>query len=166
MTQTVHSKTKINIAYIADCPESISQIATWLKSYWGIYYPQRDMPDWEKVIQLNKDKIPFTLVAYQGSGKTKHFMGTATLSYAGMNDYRKEEVWLRSVFTNPSDRNKGVASALIQAAIDIAEKLNIETIMLCTYTDGKLYQKLGWQIIDTVNFRGKSTLIMERKRKL
>jgi RimJ/RimL family protein N-acetyltransferase len=77
--------------------------------------------------------------------------------------YGKRLAWIGMVLTRPDYRRRGFAKRLMQAALERASNLKIETIKLDATADGQpLYEKLGFkseQVIERWFRDGKSMII-------
>lgn len=69
--------------------------------------------------------------------------------------------WLGGLFVLPEYRNRGVGTLLMDRATEEARKLNIAKLYLWTHTAERLYQKLGWQLVERTDYFGKQAVVME-----
>ena len=93
-----------------------------------------------------------------------NILGVAQLKFKEMDIYPEKEHWLGGVFVEKSSRGRGVASTLVRETIEIARKLEVKVLHLQTIRhDGGLYKKLGWEPIETVNYKNEEVLVMENK---
>jgi hypothetical protein len=75
----------INIPYLAECPEVIPTLASWVYEQWGQQYRIESVRVQMELFanRTNRDKIPLALVAFQGT----HPVGTAFLKNREMTTY-------------------------------------------------------------------------------
>jgi predicted GNAT family acetyltransferase len=155
------------IEYLADSPESITEVAQWYKIHWGERYTDRSLEDWAKQLALNKNSLPTTLVIFEETNGTPELVGTASLQIGGTSQANNHTVWLSGVYVVPQARHKGIDTDLIKHCIELCETLLvdgkiIDKVMLFTRTSGQLYQKLGWTLVDKLMYQGTEVLLMER----
>lgn len=149
----------IIIRTIIDHPEFIPAVAAWYKNYWGARFPDRTQKDWENTISIDSDQLPLTLIAIDTDANT--VVGTITLKFQGMGDYKKDQVWLSSLYVVPEHRGKKIATQLIVQLETTAQK-QFSEIYLYTKTDGRIYKQLGWMEIEPVEFQGILFRVMKK----
>jgi ribosomal protein S18 acetylase RimI-like enzyme len=89
--------------------------------------------DWELLLRLDPQGC-------FGIEVEHHIVATATLL-----SYGKQLAWIGMVLTKPDYRRMGFARKLMQAALERAAHLNIESVKLDATADGQpLYEKLGF----------------------
>ena len=151
----------IEIVHINKYPEFFPVVAKWYMSFWGEKYPERTLHDWELFIGRNIDKPPLTLIAIDTSKRPIEIVGTASIKLSGMGQYEANSPWLSAVFVPYEYRDKKIASTLIVEIIKIASK-EYADIYLFTRTDGRIYKKLGWDVIETSQYQGSIVRIMKK----
>lgn len=147
--------------YLANYKAAIPIIAEWYYDEWGYL---SEINSIEKSIQnlqqyLNVNQIPLMIIAKKGS----EILGTAQLKFHEMTIYPEKEHWLGGVYVSKIHRSKRIAEKIILRIAHIAKDLSVEKLYLQTeYLNGGLYQRLGWQAIEKVNYRGANVLVMEK----
>jgi GNAT superfamily N-acetyltransferase len=108
-----------------------------------------------------KDHVPFTVVAFVDGLP----VGSC---YIIENDcvHRKQYApWVAAVFVKPEVRNRGVASAILQEAANIATRSGIEGLYIdCHVMTAPVYEKNGWEIYER-EVGDKDSVIMLRRIK-
>jgi ribosomal protein S18 acetylase RimI-like enzyme len=153
----------LRISYLADEPEFVSEVANWYKDFFGEFYPERTVKDWQNFLFINKDSLPFTLIAVEEKNGIRNPIGTATIKKNGMPGCEPNSIWLSGVYVIESARGRGVASALIAQCLKISAELGVNKIMLFTRTDGQLYKKFGWYVMDEVEHQGGIVKVMVKE---
>ncbi len=146
---------------LADCPEAIPQIASWYFDEWGHLRKDSDLRGIEKKLRcsLNHDDLPLVTLAVEN----EEIVGVAELKFHEMDMFPEREHWLGGVYVPVKNRGRGIASQLIQHALQLARTLGVSTLFLQTEKpDGGLYSSLGWIPIEKVHYRGLDVLVMER----
>ncbi|MBU1233081.1 MAG: GNAT family N-acetyltransferase [Proteobacteria bacterium] len=140
-------------------PEYLDQVAEWLYLEWGIKTAGSSRATvCEKLETFNNiDKIPINYVALNG----EKLVGTFNLMLFDPPTRRDLSPWLGSLYVEPTYRNRGIGTFLVNAAVAKAKNFKIKKLYLCTSTQEKMYAKLGWEVIDEVDFRDERVLIME-----
>ncbi len=146
---------------LSEIPETIAQIAKWYSDEWGYIGEGRSTKELELKLNdyLNDDKLPLIIVAVDKG----RLVAAAQLRFHEMEIYPDREHWLGGVYVEASSRGQGVAEKLIEAIIDKARTLGVESINLQTEDmSGGLYKKLGWQAVEQVTYHGIKVLVMEK----
>jgi len=68
--------------------------------------------------------------------------------------------WLATLFVAPEHQNQGVGSALVERAVEEAQKLGVKTLYLFTWDREKLYARLGWSVIERSVYHGRQVTVM------
>lgn len=151
----------ILIAHINNYPEYVSDIAEWYMSFWGKKYPERTKSDWQADIGRSSDKPPITLIAIDTNKNPPVPVGTASLKLGGMDKYDLSTAWLSALYVIPEYRGKNIASDLIGEIIKLAGK-RYEELYLFTRTDGRIYKKLGWGVMEFAEYQGGEVCVMKK----
>ena len=153
----------MKIKLLAEHPSAIPTIARWYFDEWGHIDPTNSYEKTCERIQskLNTDILPLHLIAL--NEENNELLGVAQLKIREMDIYPEYEYWLGGVFVSKNARKQGIASKLVEAAINKAKTLNIKTLYLQTESkdDGCLYGKLGWRGIEQVNYHNVDVLVMK-----
>ncbi|GIU11553.1 N-acetyltransferase [Shewanella sp. c952] len=151
----------MQLLLLSEIPEAIAQIAQWYSDEWGYIGEGRSTVELEQKLTdyLNSDKLPLIIIAQE----KQKLIGAAQLRFHEMDIYPDREHWLGGVYVEASSRGQGVAERLIEAIIDKARLLGVESINLQTEDiSGGLYKKLGWQAVEQVTYHGINVLVMEK----
>lgn len=148
----------MNIDFLADRPEFIPQLARWHHGEWSHFRPAFTLE--ERIAELKEScgrhEIPATFVASDGP----RLLGSAMLVPHDMDHNPHWTPWLASVFTAPEARGQGIATALCQRVMHFASKLGLARIYLYTPSAERLYARLGWSVLERLNYRGVDVTIM------
>ena len=152
----------MKIEFLSNQKQAIQTIAKWYFDEWAYLKEGSSIESFTEDIYtyLNTGKIPLMLVAVEN----KSALGVVQLKYREMTIYPEKEHWLGGVYVANDHRRKKVAEQMILKLIEIAKSLGVKTLNLQTeHLDGGLYQQLGWQAVEQVNYRGIDVLVMELK---
>lgn len=150
----------MEIYYLADRREAISEIAKWYFEEWGKRAGDSSAADTRKRLHayLNRKQVPLLVMVVQEN----EIQGVAQLKFHEMDIYPDKEYWLGGVYVPPRHRGKNVATRLVRHMIEIADSLGIGTLFLQTeQLDGGLYARLGWRPVEQVHYRGQDVLVMK-----
>lgn len=151
----------IKISYLADCPEYLLTVASWVFSEWGHeigQVTQEEITD-EFRGHLNRDRIPLTIIALLDDRPA----GTASIYSQDMEEVHPElSPWLAAVYVPPQYRDQGIGSELVKAIEDIAKNLQIRELYLFTPDKEHFYAHLGWSILDEIDYRSRLQVIMHK----
>jgi len=150
----------IEIELLADHPDLTSILAAWFFDQWGQNNPNLSPEIMETAVKqrLNRDFPPLCLVAFQGQKP----VATAALKVREMETHPQFDHWLGNVYVLPDYRRQGIATLLIHRMLRQAMQIGIRDLYLYTRGQEELYEKLGWQIIEQVIYRGRQATIMHQ----
>ena len=137
----------MNIELLADHTDAIPTLSEWYKSEWEPYYGRRGPGDARADLELrcNHEVIPIGLVALEGD----EVHGTLALDFDPATKLSPSVVGL---LVRHDRRGRGIATALLQSAEDLARRLGYRRLYISTTVLGDLLVHLGWQSIGKVEF--------------
>ena len=153
---------KLRFTLLADLPEFVPLVASWLFREWG---HERSGSSIAAVTQdiaskLGTTTLPIHVLALAGEVP----VGVAILKPHEMRDIFPDRTpWLGSVVVAPAYRRNGIGAALICEAQALALRRGFSRLYLQTERDdGGLYTRLGWQICDQLLYRGYQATVMTK----
>ena len=150
----------MEIAYLADHPEYIGELAQLHFDEWGYLNPGETFQ--RRIDRLTAEcgrlAIPTMVVALN----EQELVGSAALVAHDMSDHRSLTPWLASVFVKPAFRRRGVGSMLVRRIEHEATALGIRTLYLFTPSAAPLYERLGWTLLEHCRYKGVEVDIMSR----
>lgn len=156
----------LRLEFLKNCPEVIPTIADWMYAEWRLHDAQLTK---EKLVQgfkkrLNDDHIPFTLVALRGDIPA----GIVSLKIEEdpeLTKYAPGTPWLGSLQVSQEERNKGLGSALLEAAKALARCLGHDTLYLFTSNPANVpwYEARGAKVIESRPYRTYHITVMNLK---
>jgi GNAT superfamily N-acetyltransferase len=156
----------MNVATLRKHTEHVPELAKIYFDTWGYIEPDETLAEitarLAEIYASSTDVMPETFIAVE-SGL---LLGAATLQektrfFPDING----TPWLAGVYVKPEHRSHGIASLLIREVENAASMAGYEALHLCTHEHEVYYQRLGYQTIETRNFRGQKTLIMAKSLK-
>jgi N-acetylglutamate synthase-like GNAT family acetyltransferase len=150
---------EITVKYLADVPEAIPVIARWLYDEFHYLIPERPI---DYVIEslntrLNYNKIPLSIIAL----KEHEIIGTVSLKMTDMDIRDNLTPWLASLFVNNEYRHNGVGTFLVKSVQEIAKQIGIKELFLYTPNSWDFYKKIGWTIIERLEYKSRDVVIMK-----
>lgn len=144
----------------ADSPH-LPVVTQWTFTAWGHLHPGKTLQDAieETISECGASGVPSIFVAMQDDIP----VGTASLIADDMSIRPELTPWLASVFVLPESRGRGVASALVQRVEAEAQANGIREFYLYTPDQQALYQRLGWQPVECLVYRGEVVTLMSRQ---
>jgi N-acetylglutamate synthase-like GNAT family acetyltransferase len=135
-------------------------VARWQHQEWTRGYGNAPLAEfWREVRQcIMSESIPVVFVAMLG----KEIIGTASILENDLPSRCDINPWLGSIFVHPLWRHRGVATALINAAISHAECLQLDELFLFTSYLDEMYARFRFVTVDTGEFMGERVSIMRR----
>jgi GNAT superfamily N-acetyltransferase len=88
--------------------------------------------------------------------------GTCLLVRSELEPCHPVSPWLAGLYVAPEHRRQGVGEVLVRAIEDQARQRGNRRLYL--YTDSAIhyYERLGWSIVDRIDWKGIPTLLMAR----
>ena len=154
------SSVPLEIAYLADCPEDVDAIASWLHAEWGWFTPGSTLDDRRAKLagHLNRDALPLALVARE-AGRP---VGTAALRVHDMDTRPNLTPWLASVYVHPSRRGRGLGTRLVARIEAEAVRLRCDRLYLVTFDQLPFYAARGWTLYERTNYRTEPVAVMQK----
>lgn len=155
------SKMNIQIAYLADYPHFVPQIAAWTYDEWGRHYPGNSVQKACDSLnaKLNHDHAPIPIVALAEAQP----VGTSQLKIREMEQFPDYEYWLGDVYVASRVRGQGIGELLVKRIEEISQQLGIQELYLQTeMLTGGLYARLGWLPLEQVDNNGLRVVIMRK----
>jgi GNAT superfamily N-acetyltransferase len=150
---------------IWECPELIPVVAQWLFDEWGRVEPDGSLDHLDASLRhqaASPDAIATTFVALDGAVP----VGTAGVVEQTAEVYRASprqrdlSPWLASVYVPLEHRGRGIATALVQHAMDHVAANGVTRLYLFTDAAQGLYERCGWQVIGSDDHSGLTMTIM------
>ncbi|MTI16001.1 GNAT family N-acetyltransferase [Rhodobacteraceae bacterium RKSG542] len=91
---------------------------------------------------LSPDTLPIAFVALSDDGRV---IGTAALKHESLGSELGFGPWLAAMAVSPSERGRGVGSALVAAVETAASELGFDAIYTSTDEAARLITRLGWE---------------------
>lgn len=152
----------MKFVFLADKKEAIDELAQWYFDEWGDYVDNASVESFTAELNnyLNKNAVPLIILALEDD----QVIAAAQLKFREMTIYPDKEHWLGGVYVAENYRGVKVASALVKQVESIASTLGVTKLHLQTENlTGGLYARLGWQPIETVNYRGVDVVVMHKE---
>jgi GNAT superfamily N-acetyltransferase len=139
--------------------EVIRQIACWYETEWGTPV--------EKTIQRlsnvpGKDVIFHLVLRMDDEVVAAGGLWNDVNIFGFHEKLKKFRPWVAAIYTQESYRNRGLGSLMLEHIEERAIALGLEKLYLYTYSANQLYEKYGWKPIDSVEYRGHETAVMEK----
>jgi N-acetylglutamate synthase-like GNAT family acetyltransferase len=90
-------------------------------------------------------------------------VGTASLAARDLEERPDLTPWLAGVVVAPHARGRGHAARLVAAVEQAARDDGIATLWLYTNTAERIYARVGWRTVATVQHNGKPFALMRRE---
>ena len=131
------SRASVKIARLADRPEALPTVAGWFSSEWP------DHP-----VDLSQGCV---LVACEAGEP----LGTVSLRAHALDGHPQLAPGLGGLYVAPAHRRRGVASALVRAAMTMG---NVELYAATAHARG-VFERLGWHLFQTVTHEGEALAV-------
>ncbi len=157
---TTRFRRVIRIEYLLDHLEAIPTLARWHEQEWtsrtlGMSFEERVRRLQERV---GRRQIPTVVVALLD----ENVVGFACLEEHDMSTRLDLSPWLASVLVAPLCRGGGIGTALSERIVEEARALGVPDLFLYTYDKQPFYARLGWTVLERVEYRGEDVTIMRR----
>lgn len=147
----------IEIRFLADHPEVISTLVEWALVWAPDYYGRRTREDiagdfWR---ESQKTGIPIRLIAFVDGA----LAGMVNLREMAMAGFPRYSPALGGLYVTPAHRNQGVATALVQGIMDLAQAEQHARIYVSTATAQGILERLGWEFVQN-EWEGETQLVV------
>lgn len=140
--------------------EVIRQIAEWYEDEWGT-------PAEKNIQRLtthpNKDIIFHLKLSINGEVVASGGLWNTVNIYNFHENLKRYRPWIAALYTLEPFRGRGLGSLLLEHIEQRALELGLENLYLYTFTAEDLYHRHGWVQIDTVEYKGQETAVMEKQ---
>jgi len=153
--------TNYRTAYLADHPEHIEACAAYDFAHWSVQHKDRSF---QKMVDkykkgAQKGAMPLTVIVLNEDNRP---VGMGSLWEEDGNKWTNLTPWIASVFVHYRHRGHGIATMIVKQLEKEAKNLGFETIFLTSGSAGPVYEKIGYQKVETVPHEytdiGKQTL--------
>jgi GNAT superfamily N-acetyltransferase len=149
--------------YLANWPNFIPELAKYAYDEWRPLFDGRG-ENYEDVLdsyreRANIDSLPLALIALHDD----KLIGTASLKVHDLYIRPELTPWLGGVFVIPRWRGRGIATRLIERAIEESQRLRLSELYLWTPFAKALYERLGWSEIERLKYCGYEISVMKRQ---
>lgn len=133
----------IDIALLADHPETIPTLTQWFRHEWPDYYADRTSEDiaQEFFEEANRKVLPVRLVAFVEG----ELVGTIALRDRAMWMLPETFPALGGLLVAEPFRRRGVATELAQAGMELARTLGHQELFATTHHARGVLERLGWE---------------------
>jgi GNAT superfamily N-acetyltransferase len=151
---------RMQISYLADYPQYLPTVAGWIFDEWGWEMPGSTLEGIraEFSLHLNRDCIPLTLLALV----EQQPVGTASIFRHDMDIRMDLTPWLAAVYVAPEFRGQAIGSQLVRGIEAAAIRLQLERLYLFTPDQEAFYARLGWSVLEKVEYRQHANVIMTK----
>jgi GNAT superfamily N-acetyltransferase len=152
---------KVRVEHLAGYSHVVLTLASWIREEWGHSFLEATFEELiaDLARRTTPGTIPATFVALQGDTP----VGTASLVEHDMSTRLELSPWLSAVFVPPEFRNRGIGSKLVRRAMQEAETLGVDQLYLFTPDKANFYTRLGWNILEHMNYHGQEVAVMRYK---
>jgi len=137
---------KIRIEPLADHPDLVDAVVGWHWREWSHGYSDASLDDWRArlVERSNRDRVPFTLVAFADAEP----VGCVSVCDDDVDArFAQHGPWLSGMLVIGVARNQGVGRALLREAELLAWKLGATDLWLYTSEAPAFYERCGWSVV-------------------
>lgn len=138
----------IEIAFLADYREAIAVLSQWFRAQWPAYYAGRTQVDVAQdfVAEANRSGTPVRLLAFVDG----QLAGTITLRETATSILPAYHPGLGGLFVPEQYRGQGIATALVQAGMNLAQAQGFTRVYATTMAARGILTRLGWQQVPIV----------------
>jgi predicted N-acetyltransferase YhbS len=151
----------IEIAYLADRPETIPTLTDWFLAQWPDYYagtsPAELAQDfWE---DARREGIPLRLVAFADGEPA----GTIILREEAISSLPGYTPGLGGLLVAERYRGRGIGSELVRAGMNIAREQGYERVYATTHAARGILERLGWTLVKAFRHEDEELMLFCRE---
>lgn len=153
------TRSDFSLSSLAQYPTYVDQISAWFFEEWGDSVEGRTIGQFSEVLieRMNIDKLPVAFVALASD----ELIGTVSLICNEISSLPRYKHWLASVFVAPEHRRQGWGTKIVRATVQIAPDYGIDKLFLYTRSHIDFYQQLGWEYVETLQYKNRDAMILE-----
>ena len=138
----------IEIAFLADHPETIPTLTHWFRAQWPAYYAERTVADIAQDFraEANRDGLPVRLVAFADG----ELAGTITLRDQATWTLPEYHPGLGGLLVVARHRGRGIGTELVRAGMNVAQEQGYATVYATTVAARGILERLGWKLVPRV----------------
>lgn len=150
----------MRIVPLVERPDLAEQVSVWGFDEWGHLSPGQTLDERRAKVQgkMNVDRVPIAFVALDDHDE---IVGTDSLIFDDLEGDPRNP-WLASVYVPPQHRQRGIASALVDAVEAAARRIGYDRLYLFTSSAAALYARKGWTALERRDYRGEHIQVMEK----
>lgn len=150
----------MQVVPLADHKAFVRELAELHHAEWSHFNPSLTLEARAEAIAkaAGREGIPSIFIAITGD----ELIGSAALVQQDMKTRLDLSPWLASVYVKEKFRRQGVASALIDRCESEAARSGVTTWYLYTEFASKLYDNLGWSLMERCEYQGVTVSIMSK----
>ncbi|WP_295802437.1 GNAT family N-acetyltransferase [uncultured Microbulbifer sp.] len=150
----------MEILNLAHKPEMIDILASWHYLEWGSLYPDESLQDFKSELGkcIGPESVPATFVAVENGEP----VGSISVLARDMDIDEPWGPWLANFYVKPECRGTGIGNKLIETLLGYCVSRSIPHLYLFTPSTRKYYERLGWDLVRTVDYHGQVVDIMLR----
>lgn len=151
---------KLEVKQFSECPECLVPVGNWIyEQWWSRRYNTSEVVfSWLRK-HTQKDVVPFTVVAFADGIP----VGSCCVIENDCVHRKQYAPWVAAVYVKPEVRNRGIASAMLQEAANIAARINVAGLYIdCQAATAPVYEKNGWKVYER-EVGDKDSVVMLRR---
>jgi len=151
----------VQISYLIDYPQYITQLAQWLFEEWGAILGEKTLEVRMKKLNahMSRDELPIGWVAHAN----RQLLGTAALRVHDLEGREDLTPWLGGVFVGPQFRRRGIGEALCATVENAARSREVQTLYLFTLDKRAWYSRQGWRVFAPCVWHERTGDIMSKR---
>jgi len=151
----------IEIAFLADHPETIPTLTGWFRAQWPQYYAERTPADIAQdfFAEAKREGIPVRLVAFADG----ELAGTITLREQATWTLPEYHPGIGGLLVVERFRGQGIGTELIRAGMKVAQEQGYKVVYAATVTARGILERLGWKLVQTVLHGDEQLMLYSRE---
>ena len=133
-----------NFFNLADKPEYIDEVVSWLHKEWG---NEKNLNFWSSWVRssLSKDNVPQTLIVLDEN----ELVGTYSLWCCDLQSRQDLYPWLGGIVVKETRRGQGIGKEIQRHSLEQLHRLGFREAYLFTDMSG-YYEKSGWEYLNDI----------------
>lgn len=142
----------------------LDQVVRWLFDEWSPISPFETLTGTREALETRASGqgLPSTYVA---EGEDNSALGTVSLVECDYSPRRDLTPWVADMYVAPERRNQGIGGELVRHCEMVATRAGIDSLFLITRARRTFYERLGWWVIDEIDYQDVTTALMRRELK-
>ncbi len=150
----------MNIVNLSEKPDIVDILAACHYREWCDLYPGETQEGFKNdlLTSLSPEAVPTTFIAIDNNA----LLDSISILHKDMDTDEPWTPWLGNLYVHPDYRQQGIGKQLINHLLVYCAAHGVDQLYLFTPASRTYYERLGWQVIQSLDYHGQKVDIMHQ----